>query len=143
MDTIVIDKEDALNGLRAAVATKGADYVYESPPLNDGLYMCLYVQEIDGELHPRCIIGYALHHLGVPLQVLAAADNNNENVRELAHRLRDHGYQLTDDAIEVLQAAQIEQDSAMGHNFGSPEKANWGAALAAAEKVAADSKRGK
>lgn len=134
MNTITIEGLDALYALRAVVADKGADHVYERAA-DDGPFTCLYVQETDGELCPQCIVGHALHHLGVPLHLMAG-DVNDENVETLAPHLCLHGYQLTDGATEVLQAAQIVQDSVLGLHRNSPEMANWGAALKAAEKAA-------
>lgn len=151
MDTVTFDETDALCGLRAAVAEKGADYKYE-PPAGGPQYACVYVWETDGTLAPRCIVGYALHHMGVPLELLrtpmsngtaeCGSDGPDEDVRYLAQRLQPHGYVLTEGAVRVLQAAQNVQDEVFTFLvYDNTRDVTWGAALKAAEEAAAHTAR--
>lgn len=136
--TIVIDKPAVLAGLRHAVAVKGADYVYQSPPESpDG---CVYVaiNPVTRQLRPSCVAGWALHHAGVSLGHMFEAANEAE-VNVLAVHLgteRYGGYIITPAALECLRQAQRIQDAALdgfdtaGNIIGD---CSWGAALAAAE----------
>lgn len=69
--TITLTTENVLAALEAAVEEKGADYVYpreldEYGDLTED--SCLYVK--NGA--PSCLVGHALHSLGVPLEALSA-----------------------------------------------------------------------
>jgi len=137
---IVFDERDALNGLRQAVSGKGAPYVYQWT-------QCMYTDEVDGTLEPRCMVGYALAALGIPLQLVAKL-GNKASIAELAQRLREHGYSFTSQAVEVLNIAQLIQDGAAfvwisktpdGEIFSTlmPGAARtWGTALDAAQRHA-------
>jgi hypothetical protein len=90
--------------IRAAVALRGRDYVYE-PPAG---FSCLYVHIDDGEA--GCLIGTALHLLGIPLDQLA--EGEGENAGYLMTSL-DVG---TDRERVAAMAAQEQQDT--GHKWG-------------------------
>jgi len=133
--TITVD--DALRALRAVVAEKGPDYVYK-PPAGGPTGTCVYAWRVDGQLQPQCIVGYALHHLGVPLPLIAGAGCDAIKVVALAGRLAQVGYIITTDAAFVLRSAQIVQDQVLRFDAPPPNcDATWGAALRAAEKAAA------
>jgi hypothetical protein len=137
---MTITVEDALRALRHVVAEKGPDHVYK-PPADDHT-SCVYAWTINGELCPVCIVGCALHYLGVPLGLMYDPCNNVA-IAALAHKLTTDGYSFDQDAVEVLRAAQMVQDSAMrGPSYCDCEVCteaeskvdpSWGAALAAAE----------
>jgi len=138
---LTITDEDALRGLRHAVSVKGPDHVY-TPPVA-GHTACVYVWELDGQLSPQCIVGFALHHLGVPLELMHATGCNDINIGGLAGRLLKHGYVFQESSIDILRAAQVVQDWAMRVldfctcDVCRQQDATWGAALAAAEELAA------
>ena len=99
----------ALEALNAAVDEKGSDYVYKG-----GGTFCAY-QEF-GE--PSCIVGNALHCLGVPIRTLAEMDQCSFagsviSSRKVLDILEDSGFVLDDDAVMLLTAAQVLQDDAV------------------------------
>lgn len=67
---------------------------------------CLYVHEEDGEKVPGCIVGTALHSLGVPLDVFAPFEGKNVNALRM-----DLPLPLTQEGWRMLSLAQHEQDS--------------------------------
>lgn len=108
---VVITEADALNGLRTAVAARGASYTYRAPD-NGPTRWCVYAWTYTpGEYEPMCIVGHALSTLGVPLRLMYHCAND-ETVAGLADQLTNHGYVLTPDAVSVLAAAQHVQDHA-------------------------------
>lgn len=142
---MTITPDDALRALRAVVAEKGADYVYKSPA-EGPTGTCVYVWDVAGQLQPQCIVGCALHHLGVPLELMAQGETNSINVHALAANLAQKGYVIEPDAQLIFRSAQIVQDSALLRKSAEfcgcescQEKgdATWGAALARAEEWAA------
>lgn len=126
-----IDDARAIELLEAAVAERGADYVYVNPDSP----LCLYVHTSypEGSLDedpdnavpirtPGCIVGTAFilgglidarrmsHHLG--------------SISSIAEVLQGRdGIDITHSALEILQRAQWAQDA----------KATWGEALAYAK----------
>lgn len=121
---VVFGVDDVLRGLRFARDARGPDYVYQNPdPDPDAGPRFVYTARIDGELSPACIVGYALHHLGVPLECLSHPALNDARVPRLTSYLAERGYRLTVAAHLVLGAAQNVQD----------DRVTWGEAVAAAE----------
>lgn len=141
---LTITDSDALKALRHVVAEKGPDHIYR-PPVK-GQTSCVYVWEVDGELKPQCIVGCALHYLGVPLEVMAQAGCNEINAWALASKIAPQ-YAIEPRAVDILRAAQLVQDSALKTGCtcsictdaanASDDNATWGVALLAAEKWAA------
>jgi hypothetical protein len=142
---------DALKALRHVVAEKGPDHYY-TPPV-EGHSSCVYVwpNSKTDELEPHCIVGYALHHLNVPLELIATSGFNMVNIQGLAANLRHEGYVILGDAIVIFRAAQSIQDAAMRDpamtgcgcdsckeytNRPAATEANWGKALEMAERTA-------
>lgn len=118
---IQITYDTALAALKAAVEEKGADYKYE-PPLadDDGDDVCVYVH--NGA--PSCLVGHALHSLGVSLSDLSThGDRRLNNVHRLLIELADRGIAVSSAVTEHLfSTVQGAQDS------GIP----WGEALSTA-----------
>lgn len=114
----------ALEALNAAVDEKGDDYVYEG----EGTF-CAYVA--NGE--PSCIVGNALHRLGVSIPTLAEMDYcaiggaviTSPKVLEV---LEYRGFTLDYDAVMLLSAAQTLQD----------DQVPWGDAVRVAREEAAE-----
>ena len=115
-----ITKEDALRALEEAVAEKGEDYIYQYTDSDDWRsYTCTYVRA--GE--PDCMIGNALHRLGVPLD--AFAPHEEKAFDRIAD---DVAPGIEEEAVRALRAAQSVQDQGR----------TWGEALRAAREVAPD-----
>jgi hypothetical protein len=142
---LTITDSDALKALRHVVAEKGPDHVYRAPV--KGQTSCVYVWEVDGELKPQCIVGCALHYLGVPLEVMAQEGCNEINAWALASKISPQ-YVIENRAVDIFRAAQLVQDSALktgctcslcteAAKAANDDKATWGVALLAAEKWAA------
>jgi hypothetical protein len=136
--TLTITGHMAIDALRHVVHQHGPDHLYQSP--DPSLESCVYAWKNPetGDLEPRCIVAWALHHLGVPLDVLYDA-GNFVNIIGLVPELERRGYHLTDEAVLILKAAQLVQDNVVGVPLTEELKAEstWGKALHAAEKVAA------
>lgn len=99
--------EDAIEALRAIVAGR-EDFVYQPHPGG-----CAY--SIKGQ--PDCLVGHVLARWSL---LYLVADQQTKPIRTVANV-----YQRLDrGAVEVLDAAQVQQDVA----------APWGVALAVAEK---------
>jgi hypothetical protein len=114
----VITYDMALEALNAAVEEKGADYVYEG----EGTF-CAYVAS--GE--PSCIVGNALHRLGVSIPTLVKMDKcaiggSVITSRKVLDVLEDSGFTLDGDVITLLSTAQTLQD----------DEVPWGEAVRAA-----------
>jgi hypothetical protein len=62
-----ITEENMLDTLRGIIEERGENYVYEGSDESDS---CLYVHQVNGDLVPGCLVGTALHRLGVPLQTM-------------------------------------------------------------------------
>ena len=75
-----ITDEDLARAIRE-VAAEDPNYVYQRP----GSRVCLYVHwDANGTLRPGCLIGTALHRLGVPLETLSGYESKP------AHEVLDH-----------------------------------------------------
>lgn len=112
-----ITKNKALDAMRKAVESESPDFIYGSRYVNG----CFYVSR--GE--PACIVGRALHSLGVPIETLSAMDVGMDGTithPDTVQVLRDAGFLPTESALVVMRTAQMEQDA------GS----SWGEAMAAA-----------
>lgn len=73
MERIKVTEEQVRQALVEAVAEKGEDYVYSNPEgesAKDAVVSCSYVH---GDV-PGCLVGNALHRLGVPLSALEARE---------------------------------------------------------------------
>lgn len=116
----VITFDMALEALNAAVEEKGDDYVYEG----EGTF-CAYVAS--GE--PSCIVGNALHRLGVSIPTLVEMDRcaiggaviSSPKVLEV---LEDSGFDLDYEAVMLFSTAQVLQD----------DEVPWGDAVRAARE---------
>lgn len=127
---IEIDREKALELLAAEVRTEGPQFVYKrAQRLDDNGDIegvaCRYVENDN----PSCLVGRVLFRAGVHIEVIRGLDFQWEGVSESIREayFPDDVY-LTDDAREVLQAAQTAQDSGL----------TWGEALRAARSVDSD-----
>jgi hypothetical protein len=113
--------EDAVLGLKKALAVKGEDYVYERPkfPLNDGLTIeaCAY---FTAEGQPSCIVGHVMADLGHTindLDQIASSYDGTFNTGATASTAMDYlGYELDEKTRCLLSVAQDYQDS--GHRWG-------------------------
>lgn len=116
----LITKSKALELLEAAVAERGADYVYERDGTRQSGPGCTYVR--GGQ--PSCLIGLAMAKAGVPIEQLAEWDTRDNSAA---------CFVLVDDelatktAVDVMATAQSLQD--IGET--------WGEALQAAREHAA------
>jgi hypothetical protein len=120
--------QDAHRAVKEAVKAKGEDYVYMNPTSAepDAPGPCSYVH---GDT-PGCIVGHALHNLGVSIDLLRAMDCSDEPIIDTAYELElvPAGVTMTEKAIQFFTAAQMHQDM----------RARWGEALRAAELATAD-----
>lgn len=108
-----ITEDAALDALRRAVESRGADYKDPNWATSvDG--GCRY--ERDGG--PSCIVGTALFYLGVLPEVLHAMDLAFDPVinGDGSAVLQTYGHTLEGEAVERFATAQHEQDS--GHTWG-------------------------
>lgn len=97
----------ALAAIIAATEAKGLDHRYL-----DSYLVCAYVAEDGPSLVCSCIVGRALHRLGVPMLVIAHLRQGAEITREANLRtLADANFPLTALALEVMRRAQYHQDS--------------------------------
>lgn len=114
----VITFDMALEALNAAVDEKGADFVYQG----EGTF-CTYAAYDE----PSCIVGNALHRLGVSISTLEKMDHcmiggaviSSPKVLDV---LEDSGFDLDYEAIVLLSTAQVLQD----------DEVPWGDAVRAA-----------
>lgn len=113
-----ITADDALEALRTAVKGR-EDYVYPWWEAG-GSRACKYVR--DGA--PSCLVGHALHALGIPLDTLTVLDSYQNGSGVAAGTLPQHlpSGTLTVEAAGVFGAAQTAQDTGE----------SWGEALASA-----------
>lgn len=141
--TIIIDRDEAIKLLKAAVERKGEDFIY-NPGGNAG---CSYSAETnrssrvdDGPLYdendkpnPGCLVGHVLYDLGVNLKsvhsgslysIIGHYENQKNNPL-----LADPNIQFTPAAVAAMGAAQTSQDNGT----------TWGRALEVA-KSASDGK---
>lgn len=97
----------ALEALNAAVDEKGSDYVYE------GGRMSRTYAAYD---EPSCIVGNALHRLGVSISTLTEMDRRTIDGAAISSRkvldvLEGSGFILDNDAVMLLATAQVLQDA--------------------------------
>ena len=119
---ITIDITEALDLLEAATEKYGRDNIYHSVDYND----CSYVRDADEESQRYCIVGYALHEKGVPDAVLTNLGSTMIRSSDVLNKLKDAGFEITEDAGRVLLVAQRAQD----------RKAEWGEAEDEANRLA-------
>jgi hypothetical protein len=133
--TLVITEPMALRALEAAVAAKGAGYLYQ--PQGPDYITCAYAHAEKGKLTPGCLVGWALHYLGVSLDVMRAAGNRS-SIGRLAQSLERDGIRILPAALNVFRAAQGVQDSVLRYDCDPLVglDASWGAALGAARTIA-------
>jgi hypothetical protein len=108
--------EDAVLGLKKALAVKGEDYVYERPTFkltNDiTINACAYFTP---EGRPSCIVGHVLADLGHTIDDLDApkmSPDGTFNTGATASMAMDYlGYELDEKTRSLLSIAQDYQDS--------------------------------
>ena len=103
----VITYDMALEALNAVVDEKGGDYVYEG-----GRMSRTYVAYDE----PSCIVGNALHRLGVSISTLTEMDRRTIDGAAISSRkvlevLEGSGFILDNDAVMLLATAQVLQDA--------------------------------
>lgn len=110
---ITIDRDKAIELLTDVVAQRGDNYVYtvdtSSPNLD-----CFYTR--DGG--PSCGVGLALFNAGVDIHILERMDDNEQDdgtgtgitESEILSILKNEGFDITQDGVEVLGAFQTYQD---------------------------------
>lgn len=103
----VITFDMVLEALNAAVDEKGSDYVYEG-----GRMSRTYVAYDE----PSCIVGNALHRLGVSISTLTEMDRRTIDGAAISSRkvldvLEGSGFILDNDAVMLLATAQVLQDA--------------------------------
>jgi hypothetical protein len=133
---ITFTEQDALNGLRQAVSGRGASYIYPQGT-------CVYVTDVNGDLEPSCMVGYALVSMGVPMRLIYESFCNRNSFPSLATFLaHSHGYDFTPGAIKVFTAAQAVQDKGACIceccTCAAKKRGTWGEALAAAQRYATE-----
>lgn len=109
-----ITDETLIKAIRE-VASANAERVYTKP--DDSVY-CLYVHTDAGDLTPGCLIGHALHRLGVPLE-------------------RMHG--VTGNASDLMSALGIDVSNAVRHYAVDAQgcqdtRMTWSAAVRVADQ---------
>lgn len=129
-----IDKDKALELLKAAVELKGEDYVYKK--VNGS---CMYVDipwvwddevehyvYVPEEATHSCLIGVALHLAGIPLAAFTDLFVNEEDASAALYALQEEGLVEFDEIVSrIFMKAQGFQDQGL----------TWGEALRAAESV--------
>jgi hypothetical protein len=138
-----LTRELAIQLLGQAVAERGPKYVYANP---DAPGMCTYVHGYksvlvdpenddyesetvqDGPLTPGCVVGNVLHRFGVPLEVFAELNINEDTpVATALSGLEANGHlNYTRGAQIVLSVAQNNQD----------QGCTWGASVEVAVRSA-------
>jgi hypothetical protein len=120
--TINLTASVVREGLLALVEQEGEDFVYEGVKQHDGYPKCVYVR--NGE--PDCIVGRLLANLGVPVDRLVEADEDQYMTgvpaAQLLGELREEGVITLATGEGVANAlAQVQhlQDSRIA----------WGAAV--------------
>lgn len=95
---------EVLEGLRAVVATKPADYVYRPTPGNG---KCNYWDRKKD--CPSCLIGVYLHSIGYKADLLAKMDDLEDPAWSDNPLYLNGGF--TDKANDLMKAVQHHQDS--------------------------------
>ena len=103
----VITYDMVLEALNAVVDEKGGDYVYE------GGRMSRTYAAYD---EPSCIVGNALHRLGVSISTLTEMDRRTIDGAAISSRkvlevLEGRGFILDNGAVMLLATAQVLQDA--------------------------------
>lgn len=103
----VITYDMALEALNAVVDEKGGDYVYE------GGRMSRTYAAYD---EPSCIVGNALHRLGVSISTLTEMDRRTIDGAAISSRkvlevLEGSGFILDNGSVMLLATAQVLQDA--------------------------------
>lgn len=126
--TRVITKAETLAALKAAVALKGADYVYPADlkfnevPGNErhlDTPACIYFDHRQNPPVPCCIVGHVFATLGIDPGLVEEFCSADQAVNEDAA-----GVEFEGDAMALLEQAQQYQDD------GTP----WGRSVAKAEE---------
>lgn len=107
-----VTNEDLLRTLRE-VAAEQPEKVYKSPAGAGG--SCFYVHGNE----PGCIVGHALHRLGVPLETLKEHESDAARAP-----LNDLFPEVTEGAMDLVDSVQYLQDR------GEP----WGEAIKALDE---------
>ena len=129
--TIEITTEKMLGALEKVVEEAGRDYTYPLEDLAAFNDSCRYV--IDGR--PACIVGRALHRLGVPIEDLSQVED--ESAYRAIELLVNRGT-VTVDGIgpgDVASAAQSVQDRSPKWTAA---RRDWGHALEMARIAAGE-----
>lgn len=154
LEPTTINASRALRMIQDAVKTRSPEYNYKLDPerfhdgVTDSAKACVYARNGAAD----CLVGVALHLEGVPVKILeqleaevdafvdeeeehdcgidecAGKDNHSTGIadRWFLDRLRAlSGFELTPEAVDVLSAAQVYQDTAR----------TWGEAETAARKT--------
>lgn len=141
-----IDLNKARELAHEALRMRGPSYIYRNPPLTpDGERnedSCYYVHhaglwEQGDKSAPAnpvcgCIVGYALHEAGIPLEVLREVgdesdgnDTGSMSAGELLLTLQSRGLlTVTQDARDYLRSVQSDQDDGV----------SWGVAVRKADE---------
>jgi len=122
---INVSSQQVIDTVRALVAER-PDYVYtgDGEGYVPGESSCYYVHEqSDGTKVPGCLVGHALHALGVPLDVLEEYEGTS------AHAAAEQTLSISDSATRTLSFLSVAQE---WQDRGAP----WGNALAVAEQGA-------
>lgn len=90
------------------------DYVYSSPEHQRSALTCFYVHtDEDGDnAAPGCLVGAALHKLGVPLDVLSGYEGKDA-YRAASNLLTLPSDEQRNSALQFLSAAQSYQDGGL------------------------------
>lgn len=110
-EPIMLTLENVIPALQDAVDSKPNGYIYINPDGEQARYIggvaCSYVDECKNE--PSCIVGHALHALGVSLITLH--ENEGTPAHFLLDTLEEEGIAVaTSDVVNLLKRVQGEQD---------------------------------
>lgn len=115
---IEIKYDDALSALNDAIVEKGSDFVYvkevEVYEDEDSYKVCTYVHpDEEGSLTvPGCLVGNVMARLGVPIEAMAAINNDGFSARVLFSYLSSRNIiSITEKAASLLVNAQCQQDN--------------------------------
>lgn len=110
-ETGLFDEDQVLKALESVVKGKEG---YIDPRSKHIGQVCKYV--LDGE--PSCIVGQALSYLHVSTRAIAEMDHLSDPMfrEDGAKHLAQYGVTFTEGALEILAAAQGEQDG--GRTWG-------------------------
>lgn len=107
-EKIVVTRENAIRAMTEVVKEAGVDHVYKQH-IGAG---CSYVYE--GQ--PDCLVGRALHKLGVSIETLEAMDEDFGAFYSVVSTHLPEELDITAEAWRVLSLAQECQDR--GHTWG-------------------------